>query len=136
MGSIIIQSNKRVEMEPMTIKKLLHQIFLKRKGGKTSAKIVDLLLIRPYNGSQIARIIEMDYNTIEYHLEILCKSKLVMCESDSYGSLYYPTDLLLKNHEEYEKIKEMDLTAASEEFNFHMDKYTDYYIYLGGVKGC
>lgn len=80
----------------MTIKKLLHQIFLKRKGGKTSAKIVDLLLIRPYNGSQIARIIEMDYNTIEYHLEILCKSKLVMCESDSYGSLYYPTDLLLK----------------------------------------
>ena len=72
----------------MTIKKLLHQIFLKRKGGKTSAKIVDLLLIRPYNGSQIARIIEMDYNTIEYHLEILCKSKLVMCESDSYGSLY------------------------------------------------
>lgn len=30
----------------------------------------------------------------------------------------------------------MDLTAASEEFNFHMDKDTDYYIYLGGVKGC
>lgn len=112
MGSIIIQSNKRVEMEPMTIKKLLHQIFLKRKGGKTSAKIVDLLLIRPYNGSQIARIIEMDYNTIEYHLEILCKSKLVMCDSDSYGSLYYPTDLLLKNHEEYEKIKEMMTITA------------------------
>ena len=89
----------------MTIKKLLHQIFLKRKGGKTSAKIVDLLLIRPYNGSQIARIIEMDYNTIEYHLEILCKSKLVMCE-------YYPTDLLLKNHEEYEKIKEMMTITA------------------------
>lgn len=96
----------------MTIKKLLHQIFLKRKGGKTSAKIVDLLLIRPYNGSQIARILEMDYNTIEYHLEILCKSKLVMCESDSYGSLYYPTDLLLKNHEEYEKIKEMMTITA------------------------
>ena len=86
-----------MEMEPMTIKKLLHQIFLKRKGGKTSAKIVDLLLIRPYNGS---------------HLEILCKSKLVMCESDSYGSLYYPTDLLLKNHEEYEKIKEMMTITA------------------------
>ena len=33
------------------------------------------------------------------------------------------------------KIKEMDLTAASEEFNFYMDKDTDYYIYLGGVKG-
>ena len=63
----------------MTINKPLHQIFLKRKGGKTSAKIVDLLLVRPYNGSQIAKIIDMDYNTIEYHLEILCKSKLVMC---------------------------------------------------------
>ena len=31
-----------------------------------------------------------------------------MCESDSYGSLYYPTDLLLKNHEEYEKNKRDD----------------------------
>ena len=91
----------------MTIKKLLHQVFLKRKGGKTSAKIVDLLLVRPYNSSQIAKIINMNYNTIEYHLDILCKNKLVMAESDSYGSLYYPTEILLNNHEEYEKIKEM-----------------------------
>ena len=38
-----------------------------------------------------------------------------MCESDSYGSLYYPTDLLLKNHEEYEKIKQRKLKQELEE---------------------
>lgn len=96
----------------MTIKRLLNQIFLQRKGGKTSAKIMDLLLIRPYNGNQIAKIIKMDYNTIEYHLNILCESKLVLCESKGYGSLYYPTDLLLNNYEEYEKIKEMITITA------------------------
>ena len=103
MGKITIQSDKRVDMKNNDNQQATSSNLLKRKGGKTSAKIVDLLLVRPYNGSQIAKIIDMDYNTIEYHLEILCKSKLVMCESDSYGSLYYPTDLLLKNHEEYEK---------------------------------
>lgn len=91
----------------MNIKKSLHQVFLKRKGCRTTAKILDLLIERPYNGNQIAKIIEMDYKTIYYHLDILCKNKLVMAESDSYGSLYYPTEILLNNHEEYEKIKEM-----------------------------
>lgn len=91
----------------MNIEKVLHRIFLQRKGGKTSAKIVDLLLQRPYNRSQIAKITNMDYNTIHYHLNILLKNKLIMCDSDSYGSLYYPTDLLLNNHLQYEKIKAM-----------------------------
>lgn len=91
----------------MNIRKSLHQVFLKRKGGKTTIKIMDLLLERPYNGNQIAKIIKMDYKTIYYHLDILCKNKLVMSESDSYGSLYYPTEILLKNPEEYEKIKDM-----------------------------
>lgn len=96
MGKITIQSDKRVEMKNNDNQQATSSNLFKKKRRKTSAKIVDLLLVRPYNGSQIAKIIDMDYNTIEYHLEILCKSKLVMCESDSYGSLYYPTDLLLK----------------------------------------
>lgn len=91
----------------MNIRKSLHQVFLKRKGGKTTIKIMDLLLERPYNGNQIAKIIKMDYKTIYYHLDILCKNKLVMSESDSYGSLYYPTEILLNHPEEYEEIKDM-----------------------------
>ena len=45
-------------------------------------------------------------------------------------------ELWKKSGNSYEKIKEMDLTGAIKKFNFHMDKDTDYYIYLGGVKGC
>ena len=53
-----------------------------------------------------------------------------------WGQTLMTFELWKKSGNSYEKIKEMDLTAASEEFNFHMDKDTDYYIYLGGVKGC
>ena len=38
-----------------------------------------------------------------------------------------------KSGNSYEKIKEMDLNKGYKQFNFHMDKDTDYYVYLGGV---
>lgn len=41
-----------------------------------------------------------------------------------------------KSGNSYEKIKEMDLNKGYKQFNFHMDKDTDYYVYLGGVDDC
>ena len=63
----------------MTIKKLLHQIFLKRKGGKTSAKIVDLLLkinstgvavmLITHDSSICSRILSEASAPVFYHIE-------------------------------------------------------------------
>ena len=41
-----------------------------------------------------------------------------------------------KSGNSYEKIKEMDLKKEYKQFNFHMDKDTDYYVYLSGVDDC
>ena len=41
-----------------------------------------------------------------------------------------------KSGNSYEKIKEMDLKKSYKQFKFHIDKDTDYYIYLGGVDDC
>lgn len=45
-------------------------------------------------------------------------------------------ELWKKTGDSYEKIKEMDLTRGYKQFHFHMEKDTDYYVYLGGVDGC
>ena len=45
-------------------------------------------------------------------------------------------ELWKKSGNSYEKIKEMDLDKNYKKFNFHIDKDTDYYIYLGGVEDC
>ncbi len=41
-----------------------------------------------------------------------------------------------KSGNSYEKVKEIDLKKDYKQFNFHMDKDTDYYVYLGGVDDC
>ena len=41
-----------------------------------------------------------------------------------------------KSGNSYEKIKEMDFKKSYKQFKFHIDKDTDYYIYLGGVDDC
>ena len=45
-------------------------------------------------------------------------------------------ELWKKSGNTYEKIKEMDLKKEYKQFNFHMDKDTDYYVYLSGVDDC
>lgn len=45
-------------------------------------------------------------------------------------------ELWKKTGNSYEKIKEMDLKKNYKQFNFHMDKDSDYYVYLGGVDDC
>ena len=45
-------------------------------------------------------------------------------------------ELWKKSGNSYEKIKEIDLKKSYKQFKFHIDKDTDYYIYLGGVDDC
>lgn len=45
-------------------------------------------------------------------------------------------ELWKKSGNSYEKIKEIDLKKSYKQFKIHIDKDTDYYIYLGGVDDC
>ena len=42
----------------------LSNILIGRKGGKTTIKIIDELLVKPYNANQLSNLLELDYKTI------------------------------------------------------------------------
>ena len=47
----------------------LKVILLQKKGGKTTARIIEKILVRPYNPNQIANILDISYNTAYYHMQ-------------------------------------------------------------------
>ena len=83
------------------------EIILFKKGGETSANIIDKLLNRPYNLNQLATVLNISYNTVDYHIKIMMKYELVEKKGENYGSLYDVTSKLLDNVETFNYLKEL-----------------------------
>lgn len=77
-----------------------------REGGKTSILILDLILQKPYNKNQLARQLGLDYNTISYHIKIMCDHNYITAEKFEKRVFYYPTEKFNNVHEEYTLLKE------------------------------
>ena len=80
-------------------------LLLGRKGGRTTIRIIDQLLKHPYNTNQLSNELNLDYKTVKYHINLILKSDLVVQSEVKYGGLYFPTDKLINNLNEYEQIK-------------------------------
>lgn len=82
------------------------RLLLGRKGGRTTIRIIDQILIRPYNMNQLSELLKLDYNTVKYHINLILKLDLVENDGSEYGTLYFPSKKLINNLNEYEQIKE------------------------------
>ncbi len=82
------------------------QLLIGRKGGRTTIKIIDQLLSQPNNMNQLSKILKLDYKTVRYHMNLILKLNLVEGDEDQYGSLFFPSQKLINNLNEYEQIKE------------------------------
>ena len=86
---------------------ILKIILLQKKGGKTSARIIEKLLVRPYNPNQIADLLDISYNTARYHLKIMLEYDLIEKKTNKYGSCYEVTDNLMDEIESFYKLKDL-----------------------------
>jgi DNA-binding transcriptional ArsR family regulator len=59
------------------------------RGGVTRAKIINLLIERPYNANQLSEELNMDYKTIRHHLDVLNKNGVITMEGEKYGTMYF-----------------------------------------------
>ena len=91
--------------EGKTINELTN-LLIGRKGGRTTVRIIDQLLVHPYNMNQLSKILKIDYKTVRYHMNLILKLQLVEGNGKKYGSLYFPSKKLINNLKEYEQIKE------------------------------
>ncbi len=76
------------------------------RGGLNRAKIIKALSERPYNANQLADELELDYKTMRHHLDVLVKNKILMVEGEKYGAMYFISDNMEKNMDEFNKIWE------------------------------
>lgn len=96
---------KKINIWEISDKELLNLI-LGRDGGKTTARIIDTILIKPFNKNQLTNILKLDYSTISYHLAILCNHEYVTEVKFDEVFYYHPSKKLFNNMEEYNIIKE------------------------------
>jgi DNA-binding transcriptional ArsR family regulator len=86
--------------------KFLWGILAGTKGGKNRARIMDELKNRPYNVHQLSEELELDYKTVKHHIEVLEKSGLVTASGEKYGRLYFLSEEMEENYDDFVEICE------------------------------
>jgi DNA-binding transcriptional ArsR family regulator len=76
------------------------------RGGVTRAKIINLLMERPYNANQLAEALNMDYKTIRHHLDVLNKNGVITIEGEKYGAMYFLSKSVEANLDVFREIWE------------------------------
>ncbi|WP_405293868.1 winged helix-turn-helix domain-containing protein [Methanobrevibacter sp.] len=95
--------------------KELLTLIVGRKGGKTTIKIIDKLLMKPHNKNQLAKILNVDYNTITHHIKIMHNHRYITEEKLDNVFYYLPSEKLFKSIEEYNIIREFILNNNLDE---------------------
>lgn len=87
-----------------SIKNILYWLIANSVGGYSRGLILNHLLYEPENAYNLSLKLNIDYNTIRYHLDILLKNGLLETAGDSYGRTYFTTDNLKKEKQYFYKI--------------------------------
>jgi DNA-binding transcriptional ArsR family regulator len=86
------------------MEKALWYLLAGTRGGENRARIIRAVEDRPRNANQLSEALDLEYNTVRYHLEKLEDHDVVETGGDSYGKLYFLTDRFERHREEFERI--------------------------------
>jgi DNA-binding transcriptional ArsR family regulator len=76
------------------------------RGGPTRIRILTELIEAPQNANQLAKQVGMDYKTIQHHLRMMKKNRLVdTYGAGEYGATYFPSSELEQSLPEFDAIK-------------------------------
>lgn len=87
-----------------SIKNILYWLIANSVGGYSRGLILKHLFDQPENAHNLSIKLNIDYNTIRYHLDILLKNGLLETAGDTYGRTYFITDNLKKEKQYFYKI--------------------------------
>lgn len=86
------------------MKKALWFLIAGSRGGPNRARIIRALDERPRNANQLAEELDVEYNTVRHHLEMLLEHDVIESGEREYGKLYFLTDRFEAHREEFETI--------------------------------
>jgi DNA-binding transcriptional ArsR family regulator len=76
------------------------------RGGRNRLRIVRTLEDRPMNTNQLSNELDLNYKTVQHHLEVLAENDIVTTRGDDYGKLYFLTDRMTENMDILEDVVE------------------------------
>ncbi|WEL20172.1 Transcriptional regulator containing HTH domain,ArsR family [Halorhabdus sp. BNX81] len=95
------------------MEKALWYLLSGTRGGANRARIISLLDERPRNANQLAEALDVDYNTVRHHLDMLVDHDVVEAGGEDYGELYFLSDRFEANRDAFERIiNQADLAVA------------------------
>jgi predicted ArsR family transcriptional regulator len=86
------------------MEKALWYLLAGTRGGRNRARIIQCLSARPRNANRLAEELDLDYNTVRHHLDMLVEHDVVERGDEDYGTLYFLTDRFEHHREEFETI--------------------------------
>lgn len=67
------------------------------RGGPNRIRIIETLDEQPRNANQVAEELDLHYETVQHHLDVLTKNDVLESSGDDYGAVYLPTEQV-RNH--------------------------------------
>ncbi|MFC7070466.1 winged helix-turn-helix domain-containing protein [Halobaculum lipolyticum] len=86
------------------MEKALWYLLTGTRGGANRVRIVRLLDEQPRNANRLAAELDVDYNTVRHHLDMLVDHDVVEAGGDDYGKLYFLTDRFERHRDAFERI--------------------------------
>lgn len=88
------------------MEKALWYLLAGTRGGPNRVRLIRAIEDRPRNANQLAEHVDLDYNTVRHHLDMLVDHDVIEPGESEYGKLYFLTDRFEHNEETFETIME------------------------------
>jgi len=86
------------------MEKALWYLLAGTRGGENRARIMRALDDRPRNANQLSEALDVDYNTVRHHLDMLLDHDVIEKGGDDYGAMYFLTDQFEHHRDVFEDI--------------------------------
>ena len=87
------------------VERALYWIIAGTMGGNNRARIIKELLKKPQNTNQLSKALKLDFKTIQHHLKVLEKNKIVMFKGGGgFAKIYFPSQMLEDNIDSFNKL--------------------------------
>jgi predicted transcriptional regulator len=87
------------------LRRLLWYLLGATRGGENRARIIYELKNRPSNLNQLAKKLNLEYRSIQHHIEVLKKNSLVTSQGERYGLTYFLAPWLESHYDIFEEIR-------------------------------
>lgn len=95
---------------------VLWYLLASTRGSANRVRIIQAIDERPRNANQLATALDLDYKTVQHHLDILVENNLLRRTDNDYGAVYLFTDQL-ETHRDLlmEVLETVDPTGEADE---------------------